>query len=80
MVAQRSPPRGGCPRRRSRRSANRRLPKSSRITPKFCPLPAAAGWYILQPTHSQTSTQTDERMALPAGALATVRCQRRSKI
>ncbi|MFV1490770.1 c-type cytochrome [Phaeobacter sp. JH72H1] len=34
---------------------------------------SAAGWYILQPTHSQTSTQTDERMALPAGALATVR-------
>lgn len=39
MVAQWSPPRGCCPRRRSRRSANRRLPKSSRITPKFCPLP-----------------------------------------
>lgn len=35
MVAQWSPLRGCCPRRRSRRSANRRLPKSSRITPKF---------------------------------------------
>jgi toxin ParE1/3/4 len=39
MVAQWSPPRGCCPRRRSRRAANRSLPESSRMTPKFCPLP-----------------------------------------
>jgi hypothetical protein len=48
MVAQWSPPRGCCPRRRSRRSVNRSLPKSSRMTPKFCPLPYAG----LKPPYS----------------------------
>ena len=34
---------------------------------------AAAVWYVMQPTRSHTGTRTDESMALPAGALATVR-------
>ncbi|MCF7748930.1 c-type cytochrome [Sulfitobacter sp. M39] len=33
---------------------------------------ASAGWYIMQPDYSQTGTQTDEGVALPAGALVTV--------
>ncbi len=34
---------------------------------------AAAGWYIMQPTYSQTDTQTNEGFVLPAGALAFVK-------